>query len=73
MAERDQLGGALCGHDPGDSRRREHVAFFLTASHRGAERVPVHPDEALRARLPVRRLFVRHIDHARLSALIQVR
>src|SRR5205814_9421866 len=71
VAEWEQVGRALGGHDAGHARDGKSVAFRSAFAHR-AHRVWGHPDDAFGGRLAHRRDLVADIDHARGPLLIDV-
>src|SRR5579883_626389 len=72
MAQRDQVGGLLGGHDAGKLRHREHVALggLLVADQRQGCRL--HHDARLRDRHALRDVLAADIDHPGVAALVEV-
>jgi hypothetical protein len=64
VAQRDQLAGALGGHDPGDARGGEHVALGRVALADRGERLRRHGDPAAGDRDGARGGLAADIDHA---------
>ena len=73
MAERDQLVRLLGGHDAGDARGGEHVAFLGAALLDQRQRRRRHGEEAFRARRAVGGGLVGDVDHARLALVVEMR
>src|SRR3546814_8799284 len=65
VAERDEIGGAFCGHDPGDARGREDVALGRVAAAARSEGLWRHGDAAAGDRAAQRRGLCADIDHIR--------
>ena len=65
MAERDELGGPLGAHDPGELGDCEHVALRRVAVDDEREGLLVHDDERLGDGAAGRRRLVADVDHPR--------
>ena len=63
MAQRNQRGGLLGGHDAGQPRRLQRIALLQRAGAHLAERRGGHPDAAARHRLPRGDRLGRDVDH----------
>src|SRR5262245_11169059 len=72
MAQRDQLVRALARHDAGDAGGAQHVAFLGVTGQHEVERLRRHDHAAFRHCLALGRGLRRHVDHARLAALVEV-
>ena len=72
MAERDQVGGALGGHDPGEARDAENVALGGGAAGDEREGRRRHGDPAARHRAAGGRGLVRDVDHLRGAAGVEM-
>ena len=72
MAERDQPVRALGRHDAGEPRGAQHVALHGIAGEHQVERFLAHDHAAFRDGDPFGRVLGGDIDHARLSALVDM-
>lgn len=73
MAERDQLGSAFCRLDGSDARHAEHIAFLGHAGADLPQRCRQHADAPARDRNAAGFTFGCNVDHARLTARVEVR
>src|SRR3546814_19877099 len=73
VAERDEIGGAFCGHDPGDARGREDVALGSVAAADRFEGLWRHTVAASGARAALRRGLGADIDHMLGSGCFEIR
>ena len=72
VTERDQVAGFLGGHDAGDARNAEHVAFFGSARLDQRQGRSQHLDATDRDGHPVGRGLGADIDHVGLAPGIEV-
>ena len=72
VAQRDQVGGFLRRHDPGNARGGKHVALCHRAVADRVEGLRRHSDAADRHGYAVRFSLGADIDHARLALRIEV-
>ena len=72
MAERDQVGGALGRHDPGDAGHSQDIAFLEIARADARKRRRLHPDAAAGDGDAPRCWFVADIDHGGAALSVEV-
>src|SRR5262249_26524934 len=73
MAERDELMRTLGCEDARHSGHAQRVALGESRIPEGLDRFGLHPDEALRGRLPSCLGLVPDVDHPRRATLVHVR
>ena len=72
MAQRDELAGALGGHDAGNAGHAQHIAFFHGAALHGGECLGIHGDDAVGGGLPEGDGLLAHIHHHGVAGGIKV-
>jgi hypothetical protein len=70
MAERNEIGGPLRGHDPGHLRRRKGIPLRELAQ--GGGRLRPHAQEGARRCPPALMGLSAHVDHVDRTRLIDV-
>ena len=73
MTERDERGGLLGGHDPGEPRGLQRIAFLHRAGADQPQRLARHRDRSARDRFAVGDRLVADVDHLHAAAAIDVR
>src|ERR671913_1375543 len=73
MAQRDEVGGLLGGHDAGELRHRQHVALGGLPGRNEFQRGRLHADTGARHGDPLGDFLGADIDHVRVAALVEVR
>ena len=72
MTQRDELAGALGGHDAGNAGHAQHIAFLHGAALHGGECLGVHGDDAVGGGLPEGDGLLAHIHHHGVAGGIKV-
>jgi hypothetical protein len=72
MAERNQIGRFLTGHDAGNSGDSQHIAFFMSAFDDQLERFRLHFNIAFGDGRALSDRFVADIDHVGFAGLIKM-
>src|SRR5688500_16550345 len=73
MAKRNQLGGALGGHDSRDAGRSHHVALLERTAHDYLERFGTHRDDPLGASKARGVRLVSNVYHSDPPSFVEVR
>ena len=72
MTQRDELAGALGGHDAGNAGHAQHIAFLHGAALHSGECLGVHGDDAVGGGLPEGDGLLAHVHHHGVAGGIKV-